>query len=75
MPNISKPRSPVAQHNNDFNKPKTFRDRKTHAKNSGDYGDKPKHQPYKREHQHYVEIEEFTPEDGDWIVGDMVDDD
>jgi hypothetical protein len=45
-----KTRNPVAKNNNEFNKPKTFRDRKTHAKDSGDYGDKPKHQPYRRDY-------------------------
>jgi hypothetical protein len=45
----AKKRNPVAKNMNEFNKPKTFRDRNTHAKQSGEYGDKPKHQPYKRE--------------------------
>ena len=42
-------RNPVAKNMNEFNKPKTFRDRKTHAKKSGEYGEKQKHPPYKRE--------------------------
>lgn len=62
MPSISKPRNPVAKNMNEFNKPKTFRDRKTHAKNSGDYGDKPKHQPYKREPLH-VDLEDDELDD------------
>lgn len=50
----SKPRNPVAKFNNEFNKPKTFRNRKKKAKMDGDYGEKPKHQPYKREHHNYL---------------------
>lgn len=47
-------RNPVAKYNNEFNKPKTFRNRKKKAKFDGDYGDKPKHRPYKRDHHNLL---------------------
>lgn len=50
---MNKPRNPVAKHMNEFNKPKTFRNRKKKAKFDGDFGDKPKHRPYEREHLNY----------------------
>jgi hypothetical protein len=58
-----KTKNPVAKFNNEFNKPRTFRDRKSHAKQSGDYGDKPKHQPYKRE-KPVLEDGEFEDNNG-----------
>lgn len=48
------PKNPVARVNNEFNKPKTFRDRKKEAKKEGDYQEHPKHRPYKRPHENYL---------------------
>ena len=63
---MSKPRNPVAQHMNEFNKPKTFRNRKKKAKFDGDFGDQPKHRPYEREHLNYnylLDDDEWTDEE------------
>ena len=42
-------KNPVAKVNNEFNKPKTFRDRKKEAKKDGNYQEHPKHKPYERD--------------------------
>lgn len=42
-------KNPVAKFANEYNKPKTFRDRKKEAKKDGNYAEHPKHQPYSRE--------------------------
>lgn len=47
-------RNPVAQHNNEFNKPKTFRDRKKHPSKKEEYRDQPLHRPYHREHKNWT---------------------
>lgn len=61
-----KQRNPVAKYNNEFNKPRTFRDRKKKAKQDGDYREHPKHQPYEREHHNYLqELLEQEDEYGD----------
>lgn len=41
-------KNPVAKHNNTFNKPKTFRNRKKEHKNGEEKRDHPKHAPYVR---------------------------
>ena len=59
-------KNPVAKYNNEFNKPKTFRNRKKKAKMEGDYQEHPKHAPYEREHRNYMqELLETEDEYGD----------
>lgn len=60
-----KTRNPVAKFNNEFNKPKTFRNRKKKAKMEGDYQEHPKHQPYHREQLNIQELLETEDEYGD----------
>lgn len=48
MAKMPKPRNPVAKFNNEFNKPKVFRNRKKKAKMEGNFVEHPKHRPYKR---------------------------
>jgi hypothetical protein len=51
-------RNPVAEHINEFNKPKTFRDRKKDytrkAKFTEEELNHPLHQPYKRDHNNLL---------------------
>lgn len=42
-------KNPVAKHQPEFNKARVFRDRKTHAKDSGDYKEHHRLAPYKRD--------------------------
>lgn len=54
-------RNPVAKHMNEFNKPRTYRDRKKQAKRDGDFREHPRHRPYKRERfdKDDYDLEEF----------------
>ena len=50
-------KNPVARVNNEYNKPKTFRNRKTVAKDSGDYKEHHKLAPYVRCPTHNLLLE------------------
>ena len=50
-------KNPVAKYMNEFNKARVFRDRKTHAKESGDYKEHHRLQPYVRCHTHNLLLE------------------
>lgn len=45
----------VHKYSVEYNKPKTFRNRKKKAKMEGDYQEHPKHAPYEREHHNYLQ--------------------
>lgn len=47
-------RNPVAQHMNEFNKPRTYRDRKKHPSKKDEQRDKPLHRPYYRDHRNWT---------------------
>lgn len=55
-PKPSKPRNPVAQHSNEFNKPQTHRDRKKDEKRrvADEELRHPHAQPYHREHRNLL---------------------
>lgn len=46
-------RNPVAKVANEYNKPRTYRDRKKHPSKKEELRDHPLHQPYYREHKNW----------------------
>lgn len=69
MKTPSKPRNLVHKYSVEFNKPKTFRNRKKKAKMDGDYSERPKHQPYKRSNADLISelyYDQIKNDDNDW---------